>query len=313
MSVKLDIIVITYNSAQYIEECLESIKKTASELNPGIIVVDNASEDNTVDLVEKKYPEILAVKSDENLGYAAAINLGVSKSYAEALIISNPDVIYQEGAISNLLDTIEKNDEVGVAGPQQVFRDGSWQNSYSDFPGFRLGFLELFFVKSFQRGLRAKFWKKLPIDRFTKDVDYVDGAVMAVRREVFEKIGGFDEDYFLFTEETDFCYRLKKTGFVVIFQPNAKVIHFRGGTDEQFSANEKIAGFLIESKILFCRKHYSPFHTRAYIRLEYMQTGLKIIFYKIIRNLKSSKNKTKTDLKLSALNVIRNQWRKLIR
>lgn len=262
--------------------CIESVIDVSGEQEPGIIVVDNASEDDTAEFIRSRFPNVNLIVNRENLGYAAAVNIGVRASQADCVIVSNSDVEFFPGSISTLAGYFYKNEDIGCAGPQQVYPDGSWQYSYGDIPGFRVGFKELFFVGALKRGIRKLFWKKLPIDRYPKEVDYIDGAVMAIRREAFDDMQGFDEDYFFYTEEADFCYRLKKKGWYVLFQPKALVMHVRGGSTSTMDISEKNVRMFIDSKILFCRKHCSPFHKRFYILLEYIHTYLKKSAWKVI-------------------------------
>ena len=307
MAPKTDIIIISYNTRELTRRCVDSILNTADPETTGIIVVDNNSADGTAEMVSGEYPGIKLIKNNANVGYAAAVNRGVLHSEAEVIIISNSDIEFTKDAIEKLSKYTLKNVEVGCVGPQQVFPDGSWQRSYGDFPGIRLALKEFFFAEMLRNGIRKLFWKRLPIDRLPKEADYIDGACIAIRRELFENAGGFDEDYFFYTEEADFCYRLKKNGYVSIFNPKAKIMHYRGAATGEPGTNIKALRMLVESKILFCKKHYIRRNMLNYIILEKLNCAEKAAFWRII-SMASGKNKNHALAKIDYYRKMKKIW-----
>jgi len=279
----VDIIIISYNSARTTLDCIESIHNTVSPDLFRIIIVDNNSSDNTIELIGTEYPQTLIIKNDKNLGYAAAVNIGAKQSLAKYLIISNSDVVYHENSIMNLIDYLKDNPDVAAAGPQQVYSDGSWEYSYGSLPGLKLGLKDLFFISLFERGLRRLAWGKFRIDRKPKEVEYIDGGVMAVPKAEFDKSGGFDEDYFFYSEEADFCYRLRKRNAKVVFNPESTVTHLRGKSIENTSSLQTSTSMMINAQILFCNKHRTDRVTSIFIFLEKIHNFLMSIIWGVIK------------------------------
>ncbi len=148
-----------------------------------------------------------------------------------------------------------ENPKNAVVGPRQLYPNGDYQYSYGDLPGIKLGIKKLFLLNHIMDYLEKRNWYagKYKI----KNVSYIDGAVLAVKRKVFKDVKGFDEDYFFYTEEADFCLRVENLGYKVVHNPNSVVIHHRGATDKSNNLNEKRLRQMVSSKVLFCRKHLS--------------------------------------------------------
>ncbi|MFH1051457.1 MAG: glycosyltransferase family 2 protein [bacterium] len=269
-----DIVIISYNTLNHTLECIKSINQTAKDIINLIIVVDNGSTDGTLDAIKSKYPDIKLISNNENLGYARAVNIGVKSSNSDFVIISNNDVIYPNDSIEYLLEYLIENTKVGAVGPQQLYPDGDYQYSFGDLPGTKLGLKKLFLINHFQEYLKKKNWRN---DRaITKQVPYLDGAVIATKRIAFDEVEGFDEDYFFYTEEADYCHKLKQKGWAIIHNPKALVTHFRGASDSYNGLNKKNHNGLnkkkysemISSKIKFCKKHLSFQSGKLYIICE---------------------------------------------
>ena len=276
----VDIIIISFNSARTTLDCIESIHDTVGGDLFRIIVVDNNSSDNTIELITGKYPQTQIIGNDTNLGYAAAVNIGVNHSLSEYLIISNSDVIYHKDSIKNLIDYLRSHPDVGAAGPQQVYSDGSWEYSYGSLPGVVLGLKDLFLISLIERGLRRLAWRRFRIDRKPKEVGYIDGGVMAISKSEFIKTGGFDEDYFFYSEEADFCYRLAARSVKVVFNPDSIVTHLRGKSIDSTSSLHTSTSMMVKGQLLFCEKHRSDRETSLFILLERLHNlEMKLIWW----------------------------------
>lgn len=136
------------------------------------------------------------------------------------------------------------------------------------FPSVKMALLDFFFVSYISNFLKKINWKLNIVKKDLKEVEYVDGAIMAINRKAFEEINGFDEDYFFYTEEADFCFRLKKNGWKILFNPLSEVIHERGGSTSKMGLDTKNIQLFLNSKILFCQKHLKPIETKLFIILE---------------------------------------------
>lgn len=312
MTKTIDIIIISYNCRDHTLNCIKSIYETQDSLNFEIFVVDNASTDDTIERLHELYPEVRIVANSENLGYAGAVNAGAFIAEAAYLILSNADVIYQPGSIQNLIEYLEENPKCGAVGPQQLFPNEGWQNSYGELPGYFLGLKNVFFISPLSRILK-KFYFKNGASSDIRNAGYIDGAVIACKKKIFDRIKGFDEDYFFYTEEADFCYRLNKAGYDIVSLPKARVIHLRGGASEGGGMSEKHIEMLIGSKGIFCRKHLSKGESKFYYRCEIL-FSLEIIFiWKILGLILPGKFKLKSKTKIDTMKLFIKTWKKEIK
>ena len=305
----INIVIISYNCRGLTINCIESIRNTLENYNYIITVVDNASSDDTVSFLKEHHPDIHLIVNEKNMGYAAAVNAGARSCDSDFLILSNADVIYHPGAIEYLIEFLNTYRTVGVIGPQQLFPDGSWQNSNGKLPGIKLGLANLFFLSSLGRFFN-KLGRKIFHPEFPQKADYIDGAVMAVRKEVFDDVGGFDEDYFFYTEEADFCYKLNmayKTNYTV---RKATVTHLRGAASENRGMSEKSIEMLIGSKVLFCKKHLKKTESKFYIRCEINYTRNLIFIWKILALFLPGKFREKSKIKTDTLKIFVKSWKK---
>lgn len=286
---KPDIIIISYNTQKLTLECIKSIYNTAIEIVNDIIVVDNCSVDGSIEAINKEFPEVKLIANSQNLGYAKSVNIGVSASSSEYFIISNSDVIYKENSIYEIIKYLNQNHKVAVCGPRQLYPNGMYQYSYGDFPGISFGLKKIFLLNHLFEWIDKKKWnnggKKI------KKVAYVDGAVMAINRKAFDEAIGFDEDYFFYTEEADFCYRVQKIGWKIVHNPNSVVLHYRGATDEKKGFSENRLRAMVASKILFCKKHLSFQKTKFYLISEIVYSVNMIFLWSLMKYLCSLTSK----------------------
>jgi GT2 family glycosyltransferase len=231
-----------------------------------VTIVDNASTDNSPAIIREKFPEIQIIENTENRGYAGAVNDGMRATKAPFAIISNADVEFFNNSIELLKKVLKNNPRIGAAGPQQVFPDGKWQRSYGVLPGLGEAARDILMITYLNNLFKRLSFKKGKKKGFKK-VQYLDGAVIAVSRDAFKTVGGFDEDFFFYSEESDFCLRLKKNGFRVVHVPEALVLHHRGGSSTKSEVSERFYTLLVESKMKLMRKHF-PLTADLFARLE---------------------------------------------
>lgn len=265
----ISVIIITYNSGKYIRRCIESLcgQKMINDIE--LIVVDNGSQDDTLKIIEKEIDrDIEVIMNEKNVGYSGAINTGKRATNARLLVISNADVEFQSDTLNMLVNYMYQHPDIGVSGPQQVFPDGRWQRSYGDVPGLLCSIKNILGITSARHFLRALTWPWFRWDRKPRQVGYIDGAVMAIRREAFEDVGGFDENFFFYGEDADFCMRLRRAGWGVIFLPEARVIHVRGGSSTKVCPDNRFLRFQVQSNVLFLRKHYPEWKVRLVLVLQ---------------------------------------------
>lgn len=241
---RISVVVISYNGIEFIDDCLSttvsSLAGTASE----VIVIDNASSDGTVELIKNKYPQMMLIQNENNLGFARAVNQGFEQAAGEYILILNQDTKIIGDAISRLADRMEYNQAIGTIGPKFVGFDGRLQKSIRAFPQYRDLFFEftgLSYV--FPKSKIFGNWKMGWFDHLTEmEVDQPMGAALMIRRQMLDRVGGFDESFGIFFNDVDFCRRVKEAGYVNLYYPEAVVAHFVGG-----STRKRRAPMIIES------------------------------------------------------------------
>jgi len=259
----IELVVVTYNSARHIGPCVDSIR--AAGALP--VVVDNGSTDDTLEIVRARCPEAKIVALAENLGYGKALNAGLREGVGDFVILSNPDVVFPKGSVVQLVDYLKTNTQVGIAGPQQVLPDGSWQRSYGNLPGIWSGIKDATGITTLGSRTRRHLWPRRVVWHPTR-VPYLDGAVLAVRRRAFEDVGGFDEEFSFYAEEADLCARLKQAGWGVVFVPQVQVMHVRGADSTKKDASDRFVRMQVAAQYLLASKHLPSWKVRVYARLE---------------------------------------------
>ncbi len=224
----LSIIIVTYNSEKYIEDCLSSVFKTIKDLDSEVVVVDNNSQDKTKDIV-KKFPKVSLILNSENLGFARASNQGIKQSQGQYILLLNPDTKVTQGAINNLYSFLKSQPKAGIAGCQLRYPSGKIQ-ARGQFPNLTSAFFyQTYLGKIFPFGILVypNIFTGVGFKRIHR-VDWLPGACLLIRREVIDKIGALDPKYFMFWEDMDFCYRAKKAGFLTYYYPKCHIVHYSG-------------------------------------------------------------------------------------
>jgi GT2 family glycosyltransferase len=248
------VVIVNYNTCEYLRECLENVQlETPSE----IIVVDNASSDGSADMVRANFPMVKLHDNMWNVGYGAAANQGIASCTAQYVLLLNSDTRVSAGALQALSAYLDQHREVAIAGPRLVNSNGSLQSSCYVFPGTFAWFLH--YEVSGQIIRRVPILGNYQQRKFPhtspQPVPWVMGAALAIRREAFDAVGGFDESYFMYCEETDLCYRLGQAGWQVHFAPVATITHVGEASTRQHRT--EMAVQQVASKLLFYRRHYS--------------------------------------------------------
>ncbi len=219
----LSIIIVNYNGGDYLLRCLTSVVGISDEAALDIWVVDNASWDNSLKLAKQWYPKINYIKNSQNLGFGKANNLALKQVKNEYILLLNPDSEVMSGTLSSMLDFMDQHQEVGVASCRVEKEDGSIDfASHRGFPTPWASFLYFIVGDSSLYHLTNQDMEK------PHEVDAIAGAFFLTRKSVLEKTGLFDEDYFLYGEDLDLCYRIKQAGFKIMYVPDVKIIHHKG-------------------------------------------------------------------------------------
>ena len=240
-------IVVTHNAAAWIERSLQSLAGSGAE----VIVVDNASTDGTPGLVREKFPDARVIEQ-ENKGFGAGNNAGMRAASGRYYLLLNPDAWLTEGALEKLVAFADEHPEAAVVGPRLLNPDGSLQRSVRGYPSpWRIA-TEYFFLRKLgprTHALNAFFGEQFDHES-VREAEYLFGACLLVRREAVDEVGGFDEDFFLMSEEVDWCYRFREAGWKVLFYPGAEVFHVVGA-----SLNPRQFHAIVRGHLQFLRKH----------------------------------------------------------
>jgi N-acetylglucosaminyl-diphospho-decaprenol L-rhamnosyltransferase len=222
---KVSVIIVTYCSKEEIGDCIESVLGQTVPVE--IFLVDNASPDDTPELLSKyssRFENVHAIFNKENVGLAAGNNTPLGKCRGEYLLILNPDTMFRDDSLERMVEFLDRNRDVGVVGPRNVYADGSSHASSGKAWGLREVLMWRVVPYRFPRLLHDRFSSFK-----TQDVGFVSGSCLLIRRKLFEEIGGYDPEYFLAIEDVcDLCARVKKTGSRVVFLGNQQVIHLTG-------------------------------------------------------------------------------------
>jgi hypothetical protein len=259
----IDFVIINYKTGDLTCNCITSIYDTYSK-NARILVVDNASPDDSIHTISKIFPEVKIIKNEQNKGYAYAVNVGVRATKSEFVIVSNADVEFHPNSLYIAEKALSDDEKIGISGFYEFYPGGKPQRSFGYFPGFKLGLMDLFFITGIRDDLHIISRKNKNNSTKIHEVEYADGACLLVRRDVFEKLNGFDENFFFYTEETDFCRRVWDLGFKVVVNPSATITHYRGASSSQAFIVLQKEKMLAESQIRFVLKHGSKFEARFY-------------------------------------------------
>jgi N-acetylglucosaminyl-diphospho-decaprenol L-rhamnosyltransferase len=284
--VDLSVIILSWNTCALLEKCLDALIKLGNGLPSEIMVVDNGSTDGSQEMVREKFPKVCLYQSEENLGFARGNNRGIDLTNGAYVLLLNSDAFLTEGALASLLRVVEQHPRAGIVGAQLINPDGSFQASHSHFPGLWQEFLilsglgRLFFGRFYpSRGPEVKKGPKI--------VDYVEGACLLVRREAIESVGKIDPDFFMYSEEVAWCLDMRKAGWEVWYQPEARIIHVGGASSRNRRTSRE--GDLYRSRVIFFKKHYGP--VKAFL-LKWMimaSVGIKNIIHGLARGLSGGK------------------------
>ncbi len=252
---KLSIVIVSWNIKKDLAVCLDSIRKSPPSGKFEIILIDNASSDGTVDFVEKNFPEVMVIANDSNRGFAAANNQGIRASQGQYILLLNPDTIIHENSLDILIQYMDENKDVGACGPKLLNEDRTIQPSARSFPTFRGALYRHTALRYFSIFKSAyKKWMMKDFDyKSEMDVDQLMGAALLIRKTVIDSVGAMDENFFMYYEEVDFCYRIKQAGWHIAFVPDAQIIHLGGQSTGQIPVKKQIMA--ITSLIKFFRKH----------------------------------------------------------
>lgn len=293
---KISIIIVNFNTSSLLIACLKSlfaaIRFARLTNNSEVIVVDNASVDESNEKVVKEFPQVILLANKENVGFAKANNQGIHKAKGEYVLLLNSDTEVKKDTLRHLLNSARLEKNLGVLGGKLFNMDGTIQFSLGFFPSISRVFFWMSFLDDIP--LLSSLLTSYHIERESfydrsHEVDWVSGACFLIRKEVGKKVGLFDENIFMYGEEVEWCYRIKKRGFRIVYTPTAHVFHKKGGSGEN---GREGAGIVEEfsSLLYFYKKHKKSWERKILRILLIFGALLRILVFGIMmRNLKKAK------------------------
>ncbi len=234
MNPSLSLVIVNWNTAALLVDCLRTIPDGARDLTYEVIVVDNASTDGSADLVTAEFPDVKLIRNRENVGFARGNNQGMAASSGRYVLLLNSDTLVKPQALTRLVAFMDQHTEVGAVCPRLLLPDDEPQAfAFGGDPS--IGYL-------FRRGLYRLVLRRPVHDWHTAQiqaVDWVSGACLLARREVVDKIGGLDENIFMYFEDADWCRRIRQAGWQVMFNPQIEIVHLGGQSLKQNPAAQR--------------------------------------------------------------------------
>lgn len=259
---EVDITIVNYNGGEVILECLKSIFSLKDNLDLTVWVVDNDSKDESVEGIRKKFPRVNLILNQENVGFGRAHNQALKKAKGDYALILNPDTRIESGVIEELVGYLNSHSDIGAITPKIVFENGKADlTAHRGFPT-PLAAFKYYILKD-----ESLYHLTDRMSDQPHEVDSIGGAFFLTPRAVLDKVGVFDEDYFMYAEDIDLCLRIKKAGFKVIYYPGREVLHYKGvisGIKEHSSGKStanseskmRALNSFYETMWIFYRKHY---------------------------------------------------------
>jgi GT2 family glycosyltransferase len=254
----VSVVVVSYNVGSYLAQSLDAVGRS-EDATLELIVVDNASSDGSADLVASRFPAVRLIRSERNIGFGAASNLGIAEAEGEFVLFLNPDVAVDPRCLSALAGFLRLHPESGAVGPKLLRPDGRPDlAARRAFPTPTVAFFRV-------TGLSRRFARSRALNRYNlgylsedevHEIDAGTAACLMVRRSALDQIGGFDTDFFMYGEDLDLCLRLKERGWKIFYVPSAVAIHEKGASSRQ--ATSAMLWEFHRAMAIFHRKHYAP-------------------------------------------------------
>lgn len=251
----ISVIIVSWNVVDLLRDCLISLSRAAlGGHTMETIVVDSASSDGTVEMVQREFPQVRLFAQAENVGFTRGNNIGLAEAQGRYLVLLNPDTEVAADAFTHMLTYLEQNPDVGIVGPHTLNTDGTTQASRWRFPNRRIAFMETAWLRPYAKSLLAHYaYADIPPHQ-THRADWIQGSCMFARREVYAQIGGLDTGYVMYYEELDWCRRAHEAGWGLAYVAEAQIVHHGGKSTDQIGARKHI--HYNESKLRYFRKVY---------------------------------------------------------
>lgn len=276
------IIIVNYNTKQLLKNCLQSILNRNWQYQYEIWVVDNGSEDGSLEIIKKDFPKVHLINAGTNLGFAAGNNLGLKKVKADLYILLNSDTEVGQGSLDSLVDFMQRS-QYGLGSCSLHFKDGNFQPNAGD----NMGLSAIFFWLSglddllpFKEVLPSLHRKYRSYYQGEREVGWVSGSVMAIKKEVIKKIGLLDEKIFMYGEDIEFCLRAKRAGFKIGWTEDANIMHIGGGSTKDSKFKQWQGEY--KGLLYICRKYFGDPATTILKLSIYLFTLIRVVAFLVI-------------------------------
>jgi len=276
----LSIIIVNWNTRELLAQCLESVGgnfETWKCGNMETFVVDNASTDGSAAMVRERFPWVRLIENAENVGFARANNQAIQQTEGRYILLFNSDALLTADSLVNLISFADAHPQAGIIGVRLLNFDGSFQAAFNDFPTLLRVVMETWGLVQFIK--RNPHYPSYPPHQSETATmcDWVGGACLLVRRQAIQQVGVLDENFFMNSEEVDWCFRMRQAGWQVWYTPTVEIVHLGGGSANRRSATQRMR--LYEGKVRFLAKHYGSIAARV-ARLNFrLSSGVKAIIY----------------------------------
>jgi len=261
----LSIIIVNWNSVEFLKKCILSIRAETKAIKYEIIVIDSASFDGCGEMLHENFPEVIFIQSQENVGFARANNRAFELSRGRSILFLNPDTEIKGSAINIIHDYLQKLPKAGALGCKLLNSDRSIQTScIQSFPTILNQVLDSEYLRLYCP--KSVLWGVRPLYENTSEpstVDAISGACIMMNRDLFEQIGKFSEDYFMYSEDIDLCYKIRQSGYLNYYLPETTIIHYGGGSSQEANSNFAVV-MMRESMYKFLKKTKGNFYAYCY-------------------------------------------------
>ncbi len=276
----LSIIIVNWNSKEYLKKCLDSIIESRCDIDFEIIVIDNASFDGCAEMLKQYFPQVRFFQSNRNLGFAKANNEAFKVSHGQSILFLNPDTEVEGGAISKLMQQFESKSDTGIAGAKLLNSDRTVQkNAVRVFPTI---INQLFDTDALMQLFpRSSLWRLGPLlskSNVPIQVDAISGACIMIKRSLFESVGMFSTDYFMYSEDIDLCYKVQQSGLKIYYVPSSIILHHGGCSSSKSDKNSFSNVMMVESRWRFFRKTRSIWYSQSYRLAMFTSSIFRTVF-----------------------------------
>jgi hypothetical protein len=273
----LSVIIVNWNTKDLLVACLDSLSTQKSICKIEVIVVDNASNDGSAEIVNEKYPHFIVIQNTTNLGFGKANNIGIKQSRGRYICLLNSDVRAMPDCLHSLVDFMEQNKSIGISGPLILSPDMTVQDTCRKLPTLWNNVCDLLYLnKLFPKSDALSGEHMMFFDhRSIRKVEGLAGCCLMIRKDALNQVGLFDEQFFIYFEETDLCKRFGHAGWDIVFFPNASIIHYHGASSakdpERFNIEQ------MKSQMKYWKKHHSKIAATTFILILLMNHGIRLI------------------------------------